>query len=948
MDMSFSVGSLVTARNREWVVLPESTDNLLVLRPLGGTDDEITGIYGSLEKIEPATLSPITKDDVGDFRSSLLLRDAIRLGLRSSAGPFRSFARISVEPRPYQLVPLLMALKQDPVRLLIADDVGIGKTIEAGLIARELIDRGEVKRFSVICPPHLAEQWQTELREKFHINAELILASTVSRIERELAIDESPFERFPYTVVSLDYIKSENRRDRFIRTCPELIIVDEAHLCANESSKQVNHQRHSLLKKLSEDPNRHIILVTATPHSGKETAFRSLLGLLDPEFETVTANSEYETNRKLKAKLQEHLVQRRRSDINRFLGEETFFPQREDAEVMYELSPEYRSLFAKAMAYATETIKVDENGIITHAQRVRWWSALALLRSLGSSPKAAAATLRTRSITAETANAKEADELGIRAIFDQSLDLENDIPDVVPGSDPGESAINYEKNMRLLREMANDAEKLCGDNDPKLIKCVPIVKKLLKDGYNPIIFCRFIPTAEYVAEELRYRLGKKIEVVAVTGTLPPAERELRIAALSQAKNRVLVATDCLSEGINLQNSFNAVIHYDLSWNPTRHEQREGRVDRYGQVSPNVRVLTYYGKDNWIDSAVLDVLIKKHKNIKNDLGVSVPVPLESENIMNSIFEAFLIKKQTERGIQGVLDLDVLEPVKKNINIEWDKAVERQRKNSSSRYAQTSISVNEVMNELNAVREAIGSNDVVKNFVTTALESHNGIVISNKGTLKVDLQRCPSSLKDIINLDKYSSKEELDLSFLQPVPENTIYLERTHPIVENLAAYIFRSSMDRYGDGIARRAGVIRTSNVDSKTTLLLLRIRYELKNNKNNSDNTLLAEEPIFVGFRGSTELNNLVWLSNEELDFLLQAQSESNLLVGQAQQFLSKSLIELEKLTVELDNIAANRAKELDLAHNRVRKEAQQKNIKYTVKHHSPIDILGIYVYLPN
>src|SRR5215212_2536171 len=146
--MTFAVGSLVKARGREWVVLPESEEDLLILRPLGGSDEEVAGIHLRLEKVEPASLKPPSADDLGDYRSGRLLRDAVRLGFRSSAGPFRSFGRIACEPRPYQLVPLIVALKLDPVRILIADDVGIGKTIEAALIARELLDRGEANRLA--------------------------------------------------------------------------------------------------------------------------------------------------------------------------------------------------------------------------------------------------------------------------------------------------------------------------------------------------------------------------------------------------------------------------------------------------------------------------------------------------------------------------------------------------------------------------------------------------------------------------------------------------------------------------------------------------------------------------------------------------------------------------------------------------------------------------------
>lgn len=202
-----AVGSLVRARGREWVVLPGSDDEVLMVRPLGGTEDETTGILLSLEGPDVATATFPLPDPsgVGDFRSSRLLRDALRLGFRSSAGPFRSFGRMAVEPRPYQLVPLLMALKLDPVRLLIADDVGIGKTIEALVIARELLDQGDVGRLAVLCAPQLAEQWQREMAAKFHLHAELVLPSTVTRLERRLGVGESLFDVYPHVVVSTDY-----------------------------------------------------------------------------------------------------------------------------------------------------------------------------------------------------------------------------------------------------------------------------------------------------------------------------------------------------------------------------------------------------------------------------------------------------------------------------------------------------------------------------------------------------------------------------------------------------------------------------------------------------------------------------------------------------------------------------------------------------------------------
>jgi SNF2 family DNA or RNA helicase len=354
--MSHAVGTLVRARGREWVVLPSPDEQMLMVRPLGGTEDEVTGIYLPIEPVEDATFAPPDPSQMGDDRSCRLLRDAVRIGFRSSTGPFRSFANIAVEPRPYQLVPLLMALKLSPVRLLIADDVGIGKTVEAGLIVRELLDRGEVERLAVLCPPQLVEQWQEELREKFHLEAEMVLPGTVQRLERTCAPGQSLFERYPYVVVSIDFVKSERRRDEFLRSCPELVIVDEAHTCAfSGEGRGGHHQRYSLISKLAANPTRHLILVTATPHSGKEDAFRSLLTFLNADFATLPDDLTGPAHEKDRRKLAAYFVQRRRADIRAYLDTETPFPQREESEQTYKLSADYKRLLEKVLRYARDT-----------------------------------------------------------------------------------------------------------------------------------------------------------------------------------------------------------------------------------------------------------------------------------------------------------------------------------------------------------------------------------------------------------------------------------------------------------------------------------------------------------------------------------------------------------------------------------------------------------------
>ena len=178
MTAMFAPGDLVFARGREWVALPAPDDDALHLRPLSGTEADVQIIHPALERepVRAARFAIPTADEVATQEGARLLSEALRLSLRRGAGPFRSAARLGFEPRAYQLVPLLMALRLPIVRLLIADDVGIGKTIEAGLILRELIDRGEADRLAVLCPPHLVEQWTDELKSKFDIDAVAVTA----------------------------------------------------------------------------------------------------------------------------------------------------------------------------------------------------------------------------------------------------------------------------------------------------------------------------------------------------------------------------------------------------------------------------------------------------------------------------------------------------------------------------------------------------------------------------------------------------------------------------------------------------------------------------------------------------------------------------------------------------------------------------------------------------
>ncbi|TXH28366.1 MAG: DEAD/DEAH box helicase [Mycobacterium sp.] len=932
--MGFAPGNLVTARGREWVILPESTDDFLVLRPIGGIDDDIAGVLVS-EGVSPATFPPPAADDLGDHLSASLLRNALRIGFRSTAGPFRSLASIAVEPRAYQLVPLMMALRQDAVRLLIADDVGIGKTIEAGLVATELLKVGDARGLAVLCSPALAEQWQSELRSKFGLESELVRPSTVRRLERGRIGAESIFERYPVTVVSTDFIKSARRRYEFLRTCPDLVIVDEVHTCVADSTSTGTGrtQRYELLRELAADTSRHIVLASATPHSGKEETFRNLLGLLDPDLATV--DLEQRKGRELLAK---HFVQRRRADIRRYLDEDTPFPKdRLSTEAPYTLSREYQALFTKVLDYARETVRTEDGGL---ARRVNWWSALALLRALASSPRAAAQTLRTRAAAAAAASPEEADAIGRAVVLDQSEDEVIEAADTTPGADI-DAASNNAK-ARRLRGFLTDVQKLEGKPDKKIAAAVKSVKELLELGCDPIVFCRFIDTADYVAEQLTAALGKGVTVRAVTGTLPPDERIARIGELAAIEGRhVLVATDCLSEGVNLQENFQAVLHYDLAWNPTRHEQREGRVDRFGQTADTVRTVMLYGSDNQIDGVVLEVLLRKHQAIRKATGVSVPVPDNTDAVVQALMEGLLLRGKDAEQLS--LDLDVQQQ-RDTLYGQWESAAERE-KIAQTKYAQHGIKPEEVSAELRDTRETLGTNTQVAAFVEQALRALRSTVTAADTGFTATLTPLPLGLRDALPPGR---SDPLRFATDLPVRRGEAVLNRTDASVEALAHYVLESALDANlpeEQRPARRCAVVRTNAVTTRTTLVLVRYRFHIQLPSRTGTKQLVAEDAATLAFEGSPVQAH--WLEPEAVTPLLAAQPSGNVPAPQAEQFLGRALEGLPDINGHLAEHGQQLAERLLAAHRRVRRASAEvvRGLKVTVE--PGADVLGIFVFVP-
>ena len=945
--LQFKPGDLVRARGREWVVLPETRADLLKLRPLGGAEEDATLIYLPLEPEAPtaATFDQPNPHKPGSQEAALLLRDALRLKLRAGAGPFRSFGNLNVEPRAYQLVPLLMALKLDTVRLLVADDVGIGKTIEAGLIARELIDRGEIERLTVICPPHLCEQWQQELAEKFSIDAEVVRTGTATRLERGLRPDESIFEVYPYTVVSLDYIKSDRRRDDFLRACPEFVIVDEAHTCV-QSNTNTRHQRYQLLKGLAESqPRRNMVFLTATPHSGDDTAFHNLLGLLEPRFVQLAEMPDGGAREALRFELARQFVQRRRGDIAEW-KDEAGFPVRESREATYRLTGAWGQLFDEVLAYARAMVQRTEGGTRLE-QRMSWWAALALLRCVSSSPAAASLALRTRLQAAEgeteQAQMADLDRAASETVMDEAADDSLTLNECVPAG-----TLDAAEDTAALRQLIARADALRGPRqDPKLKSLIDEVRQLMSAGFEPVVFCRYIATAHYVGEELKRALPEEnTHVAVVTGELTSDQREEKVETLGELDEKVtpvLLATDCLSEGVNLQDYLDAVVHYDLTWNPTRHEQREGRADRFGQANPTVRALMLYGEDNPVDGAVLRVILRKAEKIRKELGVAVPLPADNNKVVDAMMKAVLLRAaDTSRASQMMLDFGDTEV---EVDNAWQTA-----KNKMTRtvFAQRRLRPDQVLPEWRKSVSVLGGQADVARFVRIAAERLGAGLNRRNGYSRLPVAHFPKPLQD--RLGAIGFKPTAKISFERPAPAGAIYIHRAHPLVATLADYVAEQAIDADRPEIGARGSAMFTRGIEGRTVLYLLRLRSHIQVERRGTDGryaplkSLLAEECLGMAIRGGDAPERL---TEDDALSLLSLEPARNMQDGQKSLLLRQTLDAIHFLEPTFERIAQERSRELLADHRRVREASDARGLRYNVVPALPVDMIGVYVFLP-
>ncbi len=449
----------------------------------------------------------------------------------------------------------------------------------------------------------------------------------------------------------------------------------------------------------------------------------------------------------------------------------------------------------------------------------------------------------------------------------------------------------------------------------------------------------------------------------MTGTLSPQQRLERIEQLATeaaeagddpAVRRVLIATDCLSEGVNLQHHFDAVVHYDLAWNPTRHDQREGRVDRYGQKRDQVRVITMFGEDNGIDGKVLEVLFKKHRQIKKDLGISVSVPDETASGVTDAIVDWLLLHGRQGSQESLFDLDGGQESFARVEREWASAAERET-TSRSKYAQRAIHPEEVAREVAAVRAALGGADEVRDFALEALRDLEAVVRDPRdgtGDFTAQVGGTPAGLQSALGatLGNRLVEEDREIPFraTPAIARGEAALVRTDPVIGAVASYVLDSALDvkALGPRPARRCGVVTTDAVTTRTTLLLVRYRFHLTLPSRTGERQLVAEDARLLAYEGLPQRAR--WLDDDAAAALLAARASGNTHEQRARNQIARDLDALPDLADRLTEYGVRLAAELDASHRRVRKANEEIVRGLKVVPQEPADVLGVYVYMPS
>lgn len=821
-------GTVIRNRNRLWRV--DAVDGKTVTATALDGPTTTHRFYAPIEDITEGSLPEPDAENMGNPQFQDLLIQANRLSMLHGTAPLMSLQRSRVIPTEYQLTPVVMGLDMPAVRLLLADDVGLGKTIEAGLITSELLARNRAERILIVTPANLRDQWREAFNHFFHIDAQITSRRNRRAMEKEVPPGTSVWEYYSKHIVSIDYAKQPHIHNQIRNQDWDMVIIDEAHQAARphtaSAGQSPSKQRWEFAKSITEEAT-HALLLTATPHNGYTDSYASLLRMVNPDI--VTGDSHNPSiNRELAKR---HVVQRRREDVEEWFGDdnENPFPERDQETV--DVSPtEYEERAYDAVRNYGDTLveaaKEAEN------RNLAQWTVVHFLKRALSSPEALRRSLENRQDKLDERldeldddGVSEGENAGVSEELAKANALDSD-----PGEDYSEAELGerverivsgdraaIEMELEALEETLAAADRVTPTRDSKLQKLLDQTLPARFNSGGTIIFTKYIDTLEYLEEEIEEFLDDShpdVELYTLHGKLNTAERDERFEQFADADRGVLISTDVISEGMNLQYAANQVIHYELPWNPNRLEQRNGRVDRYGQKRDKVFIRTMV-VDDPMDRTVLTKLIQKAQEIRSQYGFSPPYLGDDEGIMQLLDADDL---QAVMPQQTLGDFSDDQPAADQESAFDSEVLERIE--DESFYNHSEVDLDEVQERQRETQELLGGPDALENFVKSGLDLF-GCTFEPKvdGTYEIRVTADELRGQDIqdeyerVTFDPNRAAEDADIEML----------DIAHPLVQQLIESVKEvalTSDDRYG-----RTAMRGTDAVDETVALYTWKVRY---------------------------------------------------------------------------------------------------------------------------
>ncbi len=591
----FAPGSRVEVRDAEWRIkrVDQTSDNHYLLS-CEGLSEVVSGkeayFLTSLEKniriLQPEDTQLV--DDTSDsYRASRLYIDTlIRRSVPQDAKVYVGW-QAAMDVIPYQLEPAYQALSQPRARILIADSVGLGKTLEAGILTSELIARGRGKRILVLAVKSMLSQFQQEFWSRFSIGLTRLDSNGLQRVRHRIPSNHNPFHYFDRSIISIDTLKQDKVYRHYLEQAYwDIIIIDEAHNVAERS----NHSQRAQLAKLLATRSDTLIMLSATPHDGKPESFASLMNMLDP---TAIADTSDYAQEDFKDK--GLVIRRFKDDVREQLGGS--FPEREISTIKTPASLVEEHLYELLAQSQFKTLKGSGAGQLFRTT---------LTKALFSSPAALLSMIANRQQRLAMRLQQDPTQSELR----HDLDQLNALEDVAKAIGPAQFS-KYQQLVRLLTAQ-DEAGRDFGWNP--------------KDSADRLVlFTESIPTLSFLAKHLPKDCKLNANQVAV---LRGDMRDSEITELIEQFNtpssplRLLLCSDVASEGINLHHLSHRLVHFDIPWSLMVFQQRNGRIDRYGQPqTPLIRYLLTDSQNKKIkgDNRILEVLIEKDTQAGKNIG-----------------------------------------------------------------------------------------------------------------------------------------------------------------------------------------------------------------------------------------------------------------------------------------------------------------------------------------